>query len=274
MNLNTLNNFLNKNPKLLFKYVSVSMTVIGTVLKPINAVMKHALVVQGIDPATEPGERQRKALQKALDEDLNKLHSKDFDDDYDFSWARKTLGVTNAKLQDLHLTKEAYHKLTDISKFDDKPEENVAPLPFVPSADKKVIDMHELRVVATEQEKEVPADAPTRPMGYSEDTVEKFLMGLKKEGTINAASLKEALKTIQKFSAQVGEESMEDFTVPEDTGNDNPLTNFFEKQRTARKEAFRKEKIAAEEYNLARKLPKPIETYKKGGFQRVDKKKV
>ena len=259
MNLNSLNKFLNKNPKLLSKYISVSMTVIGTVLKPINAVMKHALVVQGIDPATDPGERQRKALLAALDKDLNKLHSKDFDDDYDFSWAKKALGVTNDKLVDLHLTRESFKKLTNLNDMQDKPILfEVQPAPV----------MKETRLYATTEEKEVKVDEPSRPT--------KFVVqpDYKPMPQFNTPSFKEAVETLKKYAAILAKEDLDE----EERGETQEKLNtaghhVLELQREKHKEKLEEEKKDAAEYNLSRKLPKLIDTYRKGSFKRVDKKK-
>lgn len=265
MNLKALNTYLTKNPKLLSRYINVSMTVIGAVLKPIDKVMKHALVVQGIDPNTVPGDRQRKALQAALDKDLNKLHEKDFDDDYDFSWAKKCLGVTNSKLVDLHLTKEAYKKLTNLNDADDKPEvmeilEVAGPPP-----------RRETRLNPTDEEKQAKLEEESRPTKFVVHPDHKPMPQFDTE------SLKEALKKLRSFAESFENADDEEQQMIAQKGINEAGTELMEAQRQKHKYELAEETRKAYDPDLAafpRTSPKPIETHgQKGLFKRVDKKK-
>lgn len=272
MNLNALNTFLNKNPKLLSKYINVSMTVIGVVLKPINTVMKHALVVQGIDPKTYPGEKQRKELQTALDKNLTKLHEQDFDDDYDFSWAKKCLGITNDKLVELQLTKDTYNKLTDLTHVDDKP----IVLDVTNPAARR-----ETRLYPTAEEKtvkETEASRPTKFVVHPDSKPMPFL---------DTPSFKDAVAKLKEYAAILSKDSIgqlvDEVIIDDVDDEEDALTqkeiddagkNFFEMQRAKRKAAYEAEELAAVKHNLKKKLGiKPIETYRKGLFNRVDKKR-
>lgn len=102
-----------KHPELRTQYVDASITALNYLAKPIDLFMQHLLVVQEIDPQTKPGER----YQKALAESLNKTHEKDFDDNYDFSWIRKSFNKTQKGLPNLNMTPAQYHRATDIGSL-------------------------------------------------------------------------------------------------------------------------------------------------------------
>lgn len=110
-----LKDFLNDNPDLLQKYVDGGVAVAGAILVPLNAFMRHLLVVKGLDPDTAPGERQRLELLEAVGSMFDENHSKDFDDDYDFSWVHKKFEEARSHLKDL--TKDKFLELTDLSKL-------------------------------------------------------------------------------------------------------------------------------------------------------------
>lgn len=110
-----LKDFLNDNPDLLQKYVDGGVAVAGAILVPLNAFVRHLLVVKGLDPDTEPGERQRRELLEAVGSMFENNHGKDFDDDYDFSWVHKKFEETRSHLKEL--TKDKFMELTDLSKL-------------------------------------------------------------------------------------------------------------------------------------------------------------
>lgn len=110
-----LKEFLNDNPDLLEKYVSGGVTAVGLILTPLNAFMRHLLTIKGLDPDQEPGEKQRKELLEAVGSLFNPSHTKDFDDDYDFSWVHKKFEEARGHLKEL--TKEKFIEMTDLSKL-------------------------------------------------------------------------------------------------------------------------------------------------------------
>lgn len=115
--------FLDENPDILKKYVEGGVTAVGLMLTPLNTFMRHLLVVQGLDPDSIPGEKERLALLEALENFFEKRHDKDFDSDYDFSWIQKRFEETRKTLNQLEMTKEKFMDLTDLSKLSshDKP---------------------------------------------------------------------------------------------------------------------------------------------------------
>lgn len=112
-----LKEFLNDNPDLLKKYVDGGVAAVGLVLTPLNAFMRHLLIVKGLDPDQDPGERQRRELLEAVGSLFDLTHSKDFDDDYDFSWIQKKFEETRSNLKQLSITKNDFKKMTDISSW-------------------------------------------------------------------------------------------------------------------------------------------------------------
>ena len=111
-----LKSFLGDNPDLLKKYVDGGVVAVGAVLGPINSFMRHLLTVQGLDPETTPGEKQRALVQQALTSFFEKVHDKDFDEDYDLSWVKKRFEDTRKHLTQLNLTQDRFMELTDLSK--------------------------------------------------------------------------------------------------------------------------------------------------------------
>jgi hypothetical protein len=112
-----LKSFLSDNPDLLKKYVDSGVTVVGVALAPLNVFMRHLLTVQGLDPDSIPGEKERLALHEALTNFFSKNHEKDFDEDYDMSWVRKKFEEARGHLGKLNLTEDKFKELTDLSRI-------------------------------------------------------------------------------------------------------------------------------------------------------------
>lgn len=161
--------FFDENPDILKKYVGGGVTAVGLMLTPLNAFMRHLLVVQGLDPDSMPGEKQRLALLEALENFFEKRHDKDFDSDYDFSWIQKRFEETRKTLNQLEMTREKFMDLTDLSKLSSTEktlEEMVDDAnPVAPEATKR-----ELRL---EDKVEIGGDAI--------DALRKFVQAMEKE---------------------------------------------------------------------------------------------
>jgi hypothetical protein len=112
-----LKQFFTKHPELRTQYVDTSIVALNYLAKPLDLFMQHLLTVQEIDPQTKPGSR----YQAALAESLNKTHEKDFDDNYDFSWIRKSFQKTQNALPNLNMTPAQYHRATDIGSLQSPP---------------------------------------------------------------------------------------------------------------------------------------------------------
>lgn len=131
--MNYFDDLLRKNPKLLSKYVTIATTVVYTALAPLNKLMHHVLVVQGIDPNTTPGEKFRREMFSAIDqiEDVE-----EYDKDYDFSWVERQWKKTAKQLNNLNLTKDRYRELTNLARLEDE-------------------EPHELQVASKDQDQEL-----------------------------------------------------------------------------------------------------------------------
>lgn len=115
--LQSLKSFLQRDPNRLKTYVQAGLTVVDSAVGPLNALMKHLLIMQGLDPNSEPGAKRRRELEAALLASFNRLDDADFDADYDFSWLANKFSFTSKKLEHLKLTKDKFRDLTDLNDF-------------------------------------------------------------------------------------------------------------------------------------------------------------
>lgn len=114
--------FLNENPTLMKKYVDLGLGAVGKTVSILSGFMKHLIVVQKLDPNTNPGSRQLKELQEAMNATFEKYHAKPFDEDYDFSWVHKKWEQTKNQLNS-QMTKEQFMDLTDVGTLTNKTSE-------------------------------------------------------------------------------------------------------------------------------------------------------
>lgn len=129
--MNMINTFLKKHPKLLFNYVSFNLKAVELILNPLSAVMKHCLIIQGLDPNTVPGVKQFKEFEADLNRAFDIMQMKDYDDDYNPNfWQHKSFNKTKVVLKDLNLTQESFNRLTDLSKLKEDESLKVAELPL------------------------------------------------------------------------------------------------------------------------------------------------
>ena len=105
---------LQSYPKLMVNYVSLGTYFVGKTLNSAQRFMEHLLIIQSIDPNSQPGEKYRQALAMAVD----KIYQKDFDDDFDFSWIKKCFNKTKEQLSNLQLSRGQYWNLTNISMLE------------------------------------------------------------------------------------------------------------------------------------------------------------
>lgn len=168
-----LKDFLADNPDLLTKYVNGSLSAVSAILAPVNVFMRHLLIVQGLDPDSNPGAAKRAELYAALDTVFEKNHDKDFDDDYDVSWVHKKYDSVKDKL---NVSEDAFMALTDLSRLESKPLDlskekfdNVAQLvnPVAPEAEKRELPLipdpiEALRAAVFGIEKELGVAEPKR----------------------------------------------------------------------------------------------------------------
>lgn len=175
-----LKSFLSENPDLLKKYVDGGITAVSTVLAPINSIMRHLLVVQGLDPDAVPGAKDKAALLKGLELFFDNKHEKDFDEDYDLSWVQQKFNKTRGALKDLQLTKDKFMELTDLSRlpnlgrvedFTEEPIDHIAQKvdQIAPEAEKR-----EIRMVDDKPTKFEPGDAIQQLREFMTDLSKKL----------------------------------------------------------------------------------------------------
>lgn len=116
---NKFKSLLQKNPQVLEKYVATGLAAVKLSLIPITGFMKHLILVQDLDPNTEPGVKARMELFEGLQQHFNKLDTEDYDSDYDFSWFHKKFQETNNSLNGVSFTEDKYYELTDLSSKTD-----------------------------------------------------------------------------------------------------------------------------------------------------------
>ncbi len=176
--------FLDDNPDLLKKYVNGSVSVIGSILGPINVFMRHLLTVQGLDPDSVPGEAKRLQLQDALNNFFSGSHEEAFDEDYDLGWVQKRFEDTRKKLNKLDMTKESFMGLTDLSKLPNLGSSLVG---------EDIDELAELNQVAPEApKKEIAIFDPGNPIDALRDAVKAI------EKEVSLPKKKKGVKTSKK----------------------------------------------------------------------------
>jgi hypothetical protein len=110
--------FLNHNPELMKRYVGTSIHAISYVLVPLNAFMKHLILVQNLDPNVDVAEKRRQRDLQEMNSLFDKVHEKEYEDDYDMSWALKRFEETRSRLKELQLTKEKFMDITNLTRVD------------------------------------------------------------------------------------------------------------------------------------------------------------
>lgn len=194
-----LKSFLNDNPDILKKYVDGGVIAVGALLGPINLFMRHLLVVQGLDPETVPGEKQRLLVLESLTNFFDSKHEKDFDDDYDLSWVNQKFEKTRGALKDLNMTKDRFMQLTDLSRLPNVRSSTAPVVERLEDLTEEPIDHIAQRVnpVAPEAEKREtrifdPGDAIQQLRSFMND------LGKKLEEAKSETSEKHSLKPVKK----------------------------------------------------------------------------
>lgn len=279
--------FLDENPDILKKYVEGGVTAVGLALTPLNTFMRHLLVVQGLDPDSVPGEKQRLALLEALENFFEKRHEKDFDPDYDLSWVQKRFEETRKTLNQLEMTKEKFMDLTDLAKLGssryptaDEEQEFVAQR-VTPEPDKRELRLEDkveiggdaidaLRKFVQAMEKDVDSDkkkgVKTGKKKLNKGTgarVRKISANVKRETTI-----KEEVEAQRK--ANHAERVIKLIHEMIDRGLVEHTAEAVQEQ-TKQMMGWTEESLAAMERVVARHFKKPAENKFTGSFKRVQK---
>lgn len=182
--MQTFTEFLKKNPNLLSKYVAVSTVAINALVYPLNKFMKHLLVVQDIDPNTQPGDRAFQALSDQLDKLMNgspdqEEYTGPFSDE---KWLQKCL--QRAKGRFSKMDQDVFKQITDLNRWSDKKED--APLQVTLSNGTIKEVMESAQPVYTTSDQEVFAKmAPSTDIltGNSIDSIREALKTLEQYAT-------------------------------------------------------------------------------------------
>lgn len=109
--------YLSNKPQLLQRYVGAGYSVAQHALVPVNVLLRHLILVQGLDPNAVPGEKDRLEFLRHLEGAFHGLHSTSFDDDCDLSWVSKKFDQTRKTLSDLNLTREDFNRYTNVGNL-------------------------------------------------------------------------------------------------------------------------------------------------------------
>ncbi len=279
--------FLDENPDVLKKYVEGGVTAVGLMLTPLNAFMRHLLVVQGLDPDSAPGEKQRLAILEALEGFFEKVHDKAFDADYDLSWAHKRFEETRRSLGQLGLSKDKFMELTDLSKLDSG---------RYPTAEEEQ-EIFRTRTTPEPDKRELPLDDKVEIGGDAIDALRKFVLAMEKEVSPDKKKgVKTAKKKLNKSSGarirKISASAKKETTIKEemaaqrkanhserviklihemiDRGLVEHTTDAVQEQ-TKQMMGWTEESLAAMERVVARHFKKPLENKFTGSFKRVEK---
>lgn len=200
-----LKSFLDDNPDLLQKYVDGSLAAISVVLAPINVFMKHLLAVQGLDPNSVPGEKQRLLVRQAMSNLFDRVHEDDFDSDYNLDWVQQKFEETRGKLGQLGLTKEKFLGLTDLSNLPNIGRVTEGPVTIDVSTS-PLDELAELNQIAPETpKKEIPLDTKEGRQSYRERVLNEAKSFLKEQERENITeiggdaiqALRDAMKSLE-----------------------------------------------------------------------------
>lgn len=109
-------NLLKKNPKLVKYYVNFGKIIMYSSTICINKFAEHLLVIQNIDPNSNPNEKLTKEIVNCFNE-LG-FDNYDFHDDFDLSWITKSFNYFKQNNKDSHITKKQYSDLVNLSNID------------------------------------------------------------------------------------------------------------------------------------------------------------
>jgi hypothetical protein len=195
--MKNLTSLIKNNLELRNRYVAVATVVADVAAKGLNKFMRHLLVVQNIDPDTQPGDMAYQHLSQQLNDFFDgKIEAEDYtgarDDE---AWLNKHFAKAQGKFK--HLNKEAYKKLTDLSHVSDRKEEETTDTLQVSLSNgtvKEVIESLAPVYTASDQDKFAKlAAAAGKPI-------------VKNDGSFDFNALKDALHTLRDYASKLEDE--------------------------------------------------------------------
>jgi hypothetical protein len=188
---------LNHNPEIMKMYVGGSIHAISYVLVPLNAFMKHLILVQNLDPNSDPEAKKGQRLLQEMNSLFDKVHEKEYEDDYDMSWALKRFEETRSRLKELQLTKERFMDITNLTRVDCGV--TMAPVAELP-ADSSDVEMNSAPVaqISTEEFSHLDGDIKfVSADSVKKDQEEAIKLAAEKEQAARDARRKRVLKDLQ-----------------------------------------------------------------------------
>lgn len=214
--MSTLTSFLKNNDEVRETYVKVGTAVVNALAVPLEMFLAHLLEVQGIDPKNAtPNQFLKDALSKALEQVDD---PEELPEDFDVDWVIKHYAKARDRLN--NLTREAYHKMTDLTHIADREDDD--------SSEEKVAEQWAAKAVSAVTEGK-PAVYTARDV----EDIQKFAKNKPPLSTIQTDSLKEALETLAKYAHKLSEDEGEEkptVSVPRQVST-------FAKARKAKKKA-------------------------------------
>lgn len=104
------------NPKLLQSYVGSGIAITNVVVVQLNKLLKHMLVIQGIDPNTQPSLLLKKTFQQELEDCFCGI-KKDYDKDFDHSFETKKFNRFCNKVKHVDLTIEGFMRRAGVGNL-------------------------------------------------------------------------------------------------------------------------------------------------------------
>lgn len=130
--------FFEENPDLLPSYVDWSVSLLNLATVPLNKLLKHLLTVQGIDPNVNPGTRTKEKFLAELNQSLNSVHKKEYDDNFDFSALSKKY---NQVKDELNISKDQFDKYTNLNNATNPPAPPTPPVVIMPTQSNPLDDL-------------------------------------------------------------------------------------------------------------------------------------
>jgi hypothetical protein len=205
--MENLTSLLKKNTDLRKKYVAAATVVADVTAKGLNKLVRHLLVVQDIDPNTQPGSREYQLFSQQLNDLFDgKTEINEYTGPRDEeAWFQKHLAKAQGKFS--HLDKEAYKKLTDLSHVPDrKEEETTDPLQVALSNGtvKEVMESSTPVYTADDQDKIAKLAALSQKPKEVLPVPAASLFN--KDGSFDFTALKDALHTLRNYASKLEDE--------------------------------------------------------------------
>lgn len=115
--MNKLISLLKKNPEVLSTYVACGIAATTVIVSALDQFTRHLLTVQGIDPATQPGQPFRSLLAGLFDEVPDE---EELDDSYNNEVLEKYF--TRARSKWDRMTLGQYKEMTDLTNLEEPSE--------------------------------------------------------------------------------------------------------------------------------------------------------